>query len=104
MRRACSGVVGVQYILDSRKKEMKDRDSSGIVGVADTTVRKEAAQMPGKPGGTVVPVYDDRRIYAPSLFGRLPGAELPFFRYCRPVPATHMSQLYYELSAALLII
>lgn len=39
-----------------------------------------AAQMPGKPGGAVVPVYGDRRIYAPSLSGRLPGAEHLFFR------------------------
>ena len=31
-----------------------------------------AAQMPGKPGGAVVPVYGDRRIYAPRYLGAYP--------------------------------
>ena len=32
------------------------------------------------PEERFVPVYGDRRIYAPSLSGRLPGAEHLFFR------------------------
>ena len=40
-----------------------------------------AAQMPGKPGGAVVPVYGDRRISrAFAILGCLPGAEHLFFR------------------------
>ena len=44
--------VGIQYILDRRKKEKKDRDSSGIVGVAANNCTKGDHILHGKKYNT----------------------------------------------------
>src|SRR5699024_173886 len=39
-----------------------------------------AAEMPGKPGRTPVPVYGDRRVYTVALSGSISRTEHLFFR------------------------
>ena len=84
VRKVCSESCASWGCSRSRRSKQPTRQSHtnrcSIRPACSGRCESGAAEMPDKPGRTVIPVYGDRRIYTPSLSGRISRTKHLLFR------------------------
>ena len=84
VRKVCSGSCASWGCSRRQRSKQPTRQNHtnrcSIPASAFSRCEGGAAEMPDKPGRTAIPVYGDRRIYTPSLSGRISRTKHLLFR------------------------